>query len=552
MSPKNYLPWLIIFLFPFGCARQTSPTGGPKDTIPPILIKENSIPKNGTKNFKGQTVTLQFNEWIILNNPKEQLIITPDVNKKYDITARKTKVTLKFEQKLLDTTTYAIHFRGAVQDITEKNPAVNLKLAFSTGPFIDSLQIRGHVLNPLTTLEPKNITVAVYTPDTFDIFKHKPVYITQSDEKGKFSIENLKPGKYYIYAIDDRNRNLIADSKSEMYGFIPESITLNANASDITIPIQKLDARELKLTGARPYNTYFNIKTSKSLTSYEVTTTNGLPPAAGFGEDRSSIRIYNTLNIQDSLQIKFTASDSTQNKLDTTFYIKFSTRKVEPEPFNMKQGTFSVLAHRGTIHGDIQFNKPLAHINFDSIYYVIDSLNVIRFDSSNIIWDPFRLQLKLHQTYDKKLTEPPTDPKSVKKGRGNNQLHFGKGAFVSVENDSTTHQTPMTLNPIHFEDTGVLIVKITTSKPNFLVQLLDKDFKVIRSIANKKQVTFEDLPPSDYQVRVVHDTNGDNAWTPANFHMKRPTEQTVYYKTTKGANIIKLKANFEIELLITL
>ncbi len=64
----------------------------------------------------------------------------------------------------------------------------------------------------------------MYTQDTFNIFKHKPVYITQSDDKGKYSIENLKPGDYYIYAIDDKNRNLIADSKSEMYGFLPEKI----------------------------------------------------------------------------------------------------------------------------------------------------------------------------------------------------------------------------------------------------------------------------------------------------------------------------------------
>jgi uncharacterized protein (DUF2141 family) len=552
MKLSKSLHWLIIFLFPLGCARQTAPTGGPKDSIPPTLVT--AIPKSGTKNFRQQLIQLEFNEAIILNNPKEQIIITPDVQKKYDITARKNKIKLEFEETLKDTTTYAIHFRGAVQDITEKNPAVNLKIAFSTGPFIDSLSIKGTIYNPLETKEPKAITVALFQQDTFNIFKHKPVYITQSDDKGIFSIENLKAGKYYIYAMDDKNRNIIADSKTELYGFIPQPITLTQNQTNIKIPLQKLDARALKLINARPYNTYFNIKTSKSIVEYKLQTENNIHISSSLTDDPSSIKVYNNLNLQedDSLKVKFVAHDSINNEIDTTLYVKFLPRKSKPEALNVKIGSFQVLADKGQLLGEIQFSKPIVKVNYDSIFYSIDSLNTIHFEPGHFTWDSLTNKLSITRPFDKILVARPEDPKAARQTKRNYELTIGAGAFVGVENDSSKQQPPTSIKPLYYEDTGVLILKIETAEPKYIVELLDKDFKVIRSVADKKNISFEDLPPGDYQIRLVIDKNGDGKWTPGNFESKQPAEPTVFYKTEKKAYLIKLKANFEIgPLLIT-
>jgi hypothetical protein len=194
MQISNYFLWLICGIFVLGCARQSTPTGGPKDTIPPVLIK--SYPAKGQINFKDNYLELTFSEAVILNNPKEQFLITPSVGKEYKTELRKNKVFIRFEKPLLDSTTYSINFRDGIQDITEKNPARNLKLAFSTGHYIDSLSIAGKVTELLKDKEVKDATVALYQTDTFNIFKHKPVYITRANDKGIFSIENLKPGKY--------------------------------------------------------------------------------------------------------------------------------------------------------------------------------------------------------------------------------------------------------------------------------------------------------------------------------------------------------------------
>ena len=375
-----------------------------------------------------------------------------------------------------DSTTYSFNFRDAVQDITEKNPAVNLKLALSTGSYIDSLSIEGTTIDPLKSKEYKDVTIALYESDTFNILKHKPSYLTKSDEKGKYRLENLKPGIYHVYGIDDKNRNLIVDSKTESYGFLVDSINLTTNARSVDIPLIKLDARALKLTNSRPYNTYFNIKTSKNLKQFRLTSA-GEIVMSSFGEDQSNIKVYNTFDTKDSVAIKLHALDSVNNSIDTTIYAKFNDREVKPEAFTIKSEGFKVLANKGTIKGKIQFNKPLLDIHFDSIIYRIDSMKTITFSRENISWDSLHNRLTLEKTFDKGMLAKPKEPettlttpvqktapqnKTAPKKVINHQLLFGAAAFVSIELDSSKHSEEQ-LKPIVLEETGIIFIDIQTT-----------------------------------------------------------------------------------------
>src|SRR5688572_27951490 len=114
MKFKKRLHYFIVLLFASSCAKQTSPTGGPKDTIPPVLVSV--IPQREAINFEGQSMELEFSETVITNNPKEQLIITPSIGKEFDVKAKKKKVVINFESELADSTTYTFNFRDAVQD----------------------------------------------------------------------------------------------------------------------------------------------------------------------------------------------------------------------------------------------------------------------------------------------------------------------------------------------------------------------------------------------------------------------------------------------------
>ncbi|HEY9047342.1 MAG TPA: Ig-like domain-containing protein [Ohtaekwangia sp.] len=562
MINTKHLHWFIYPLFFLCCARQTAPTGGPKDTIPPHLVK--SFPTKGQINFKDTKLELLFDEIVAVNNPREQIIITPDIGKEYEATARKNKVTLTLKNKLKDSTTYSFNFRDAIQDITEKNSAVNLKLAISTGNYIDSLSIAGRAFDPVKNKELKDITIALYQSDTFNIFKHKPAYLTKSNDKGIYTIENLKPGYYHIYASDDKNRNLIVDSKSEIYGFLSDSVLLTNNIKNINIPLIKLDARTLKLTNTRPYNTYFNIKLSKNLTNFHLSAP-GEIIISSFGDDQANIKVYNTFDTKDSVAVKLNATDSIYNTIDTTLYVKFNKREVKPEAFTSKSEGFRVLVNKGTIQGRILFSKPLLNINYDSIVYKIDSLNTITFSHENLTWDSLHNILTIHKTFDKKLLakpdesqqqkssqpKPPINTKTPTKKIINNELYFGRATFVSIELDSSK-QTTEQLKPLQLEETGIIFTQIKTTEQNFIVELLDKSFKVIQSISNNPKSTFEDLSPAEYQIRLIIDKDKNGKWTPGNFLTNQEPEPIIFYRNEKGNPTINLKANWEVgPLLIT-
>jgi uncharacterized protein (DUF2141 family) len=422
------------------------------------------------------------------------------------------------------------------------------------------------IYDPLRPVPVKEATVALYESDTFNIFKHAPVYITKTDETGLYAIENLKPGIYHVFAIDDKNRNLIVDSKTELYGFIADPIELRRNQKQIDIPIVKLDTRSLKLTNSRPYNTYYNIKLSKSLATYKLSSEATPWLFSSFGEDQSNIRIYNTFNKADSTGIRIQARDSIFNRIDTVLFAKFSDREVKPEAFASKSEGFKVFAHKGLITGKIQFNKPLFEINYDSILYQIDSVKTITFSKADIQWDSLRNRLIIQKNFDPKLLiepelteKPKAKPNPTEKGATKqqpkkvikNRFYLGAAAFISIENDSSK-ASEETLRPITLEETGVISLQIQTKEEHFFVQLLDKSNNVVRVIHDNKSAIFDDVIPAEYQIRLIIDHDGNGEWSPGNFFRKIEPEPTIYYLNEKDNPTINLKANWEIgPLLIT-
>lgn len=554
MNTKYLLPALISILFAAACARQSSPTGGPKDTIPPKLVFTN--PKNEQTNFKGTAVELEFNEYINLNAAKEQIIITPSIGKEYKITSKKNSVTIDLNTTLDPNTTYTINFREAIQDITERNPVRNLKLAFSTGPYVDSLSIQGKVTDLLTTKELKDVTVALqHYNDTLSILKYPSFYFTRSDEKGNFKLDYIKPGTYQLYAYTDKNKNLIVDPRNEAYGFIETPINLQKDTAKIQLKTVKLDTRDLKITSARPYNTYFNIKTNKYLTSHTITASAQRDLSYYYGEDQSNIRLYNTFPDKDSLEIRVIAADSSGSTLDTTLFAKFrKEQNIEKEKFTMSISEASINARTGTIKVRYSFNKPVNSFNLDSIYFQRDSLHNIFFTANDVAWDTLTNSFSITKSVDKALfltEEPDPERPSIKQKdttetiKPVNELLTRKAAFISVEGDSSNALTQK-IDIYQPSSLSEIIYEVQTKNPDILVQLLNKEFKVIRQTTNPKG-SFNDLPAGDYILRCVIDENQNQRWDPGNYLRKEEPEKVFYAADTKGAIIRPLKANWTSE-----
>lgn len=563
MTFRKNLHWFIYALFTLSCARQSSPTGGPKDTIPPTLIQAN--PKNETINFNAKEIELLFSEDVILNAPKEQLIVTPTIGKDYEITYRRNSVKIAFEDPLKDSTTYTFNFRETVQDITEKNPAENLTLAYSTGSYIDSLSIEGRVYDMLKGTPLKDITVALHQEnDTFNIFEHPAVYFTKTDEDGKYKISHLKPDNYFLYAFDDKNRNLIINSRSESYGFQSEHQYLIENMKDENVGLVRLDAGPLKMTSARPYNTYFNIKTTKNLRTFKLTAIDSSTLAYTFGENQANIRLYKTTN-QDSLQIHLLAIDSIDNVIDTTLYAKYLSREVTPETFDLTLQSPTIMAHTGRMEATIVFTKPLKDINYDSVYFQVDSLRRINLESRDMAYDPLLRKLTIRKTFDTSLfpsetgglqapqragrrsSVPPAEqPPTEKTIKLINELVLGKAAFTSIENDSSK-QIKQKIKPLQPEELAIIQVEIQTAEKSFLVQLVDNNSKVFKQVKDLPRIKFEDVVPGDYQIRLIIDKNANGRWDPGNYFKYEEPEPVIYYRSADGSTAIKgVKANWDV------
>jgi len=170
-----YFTWLVLLFLISACASVQSPTGGPRDTDPPKIVKE--TPKNLTRNFSATEIQIEFDEFIKLVNEYTEISISPAIDIPPVYKARKQILEIKFDQKLEEKTTYTINFGKAITDVNESNVLKNYTYVFSTGNEIDSLSIGGNVINSITREKLKDVTVFILPVRQDSLFGKKKASI---------------------------------------------------------------------------------------------------------------------------------------------------------------------------------------------------------------------------------------------------------------------------------------------------------------------------------------------------------------------------------------
>ena len=532
----NSIVTLPVLLFLAGCANIAMPTGGPRDETPPELVSSN--PSNNQRNFSGKTIELTFNEDIKLKDPKEEILIIPSIGKNTLFTVKKKKLVIQPELNWQRNTTYSINFREGVQDITEGNPADNLHIAFSTGPIIDSLSISGSIKDIFSEKIPTKITIAIYEADTFDIFKHSPTYFTKSDEEGFFTLSNLKSNIYFLYAFDDKNKNLKVDSKTEKFGFIGKPIELVTPQDSVEIAMTQVDARPLTLTNVRHTDKISRIRFNKQLDSLKV---KGLLPSQSiysYGTDKSELIFYNAFEKGDSIKTYLSATDSVGNKIDTVIYLKYGELKSPAETFKTKEISLQYNLPTKEVTYILSYNKPLGHLTYDSIYIRYDSITTKVLNNKDRKIDTLNNLLILKTIVDDiPLIEGKKKAKSP-------ELILAKGALISIDQDSTKRIIKSIKIPTE-EDLGMVNMKIETTEKIYIVQLLTSDNKVVRSVKNVKSYLFKNLEPLEYKIRIIVDSNNNGKWDTGNFYQKLEPEKIILYKSEEGKYSFPIRANWE-------
>ena len=184
------------------CASIGSPEGGPRDYTPPEVVKTSPAP--GTLNFKGNKVEIVFDEIVNLKDQQKKVIISPAPRTMPVIRTVGKKVTVEFRDTLLDNTTYVIDFSNAIEDNNESNQLDGYTFAFSTGDQIDTLAVSGIVLRA-NDLEPmQHVIVGLHSNLDDTAFTNIPLErVSRTNDRGKFTIRNLKPGNYHVFALSD-------------------------------------------------------------------------------------------------------------------------------------------------------------------------------------------------------------------------------------------------------------------------------------------------------------------------------------------------------------
>lgn len=528
----NSIYKIIILFLLTSCAIQVGPEGGPKDTIPPLLTRTD--PKNQSVNFNRDKINLYFNEYVGIQNPSQEIIISPLINPQPKITVKKKGIQIKFENKLKDSTTYTIQFGRSIADITETNILADFTYVFSTGPELDSLKLSGNVRDIQKNVPLENIKVMLHQTDNdSSIFKNKPDYYAKSSKKGEFSLSNLHKNSYKIYALDDENGNYLFD-KGERIAFTTHNINLTTDSSKIDLELFKEKEEKLRAIdyGVKERNKFyidFNAQVD-SIKVYQI--------------DKGKLKpIKSNLKIIDSYDSAyfwiFPDRDSLQFKLDMwgenystdTLLINIRTEKSDKKNIKNKKPSKLSLKLINNLYTSgrifIDMNEPLTSIDKSKIEFYIDTVKV-----STLPDLPFT-----DSSYTRMAINYPFEYEK------NYRLLFNKGClngFDTITNDSTV----FSLKSMKETDLGILSVDIQNRqlKP-VIVQLTDNSYKVLREnkIRDGRKMVYKNLLPGTYRIRCIIDANENGVWDTGNLLKKRQPEKMIYFKDE-----INLKANWEL------
>lgn len=565
---------VVLVFSVISCAnRAAGPTGGPKDSIPPVVLR--TVPLNNTLNYKKKEIQVFFDENITLEKINENVVISPPQKTQPIVKANAKVLTVSIQDDLQDSTTYSILFGNAIVDLNEKNPLRNYTFSFATGPEIDTLQVSGKLINA-ENLDPMSGILVGLHKNLHDsaILRDQFTRVAKTDEDGRFTIQNIKAGKYKLYALSDLDRNFKYQPGEGIAFYdsivIPEikivqqtdtlwkdsvsidTIRLQSKLTylpnDLTLKLFKENKRRQYLVKSeRPADKYFNLFFNDRQDSLPKITPLNFDVNTRFliqKTERKDSLVYwipdSTVYKQDTLQMAVTylKSDSVFQLVSTTDTLnlilrkprttgKSKTNEVKPVvPLTYK----SNLAGSFDIYSDIslEFEEPLDSIFTEKIklLHKVDTT----FKSIDFTWLPKdSIRRKFAVRYPWKPQE-------------SYELQIDSAAFVSIyQKTSNAQKTPFKIKSL--DEYSALKIVLQEFDSLAVLQVLDSKETVIQTQRAKvKGNLFEYLKPGEYFVRLFIDANRNGIWDPGDLEKRLQPEQVFYFNKK-----LTLRANWELE-----
>ena len=589
----------IIFLFPalcllaYSCAnRGLGPQGGPKDETPPRLV--GSTPALNATNFRGQTIVLEFDEFIQVKDVYKNVIISPPQRTAPIMKAMGRRFTIELTDTLQENTTYTIDFGNAIADNNEGNVLANFSFAFSTGNEIDTLVFTGTLVDAQTLNRVDGSLVGIHSNLSDTAFITLPfARMTRTNATGNFTIRNVREGDYHIFALDDQNANFFFDQLAEAIAFLDSIVQPSIPIKKKKIPVDttKTDSVSIKkdrlamlkadsismseqnsrlilfqflenfrkqffVKAERREREKFTLFFNAPLEEYPIIeplnfefSTNYLLQSS-VGKDTLTYWLLDTLvRQQDTLNfiLHYPKTDSIGDLVPTqdTLHLalrqesriqnqprKQNRREREQETVKTDYLTFATNAS-GVFE---YYNYPRFIFSNPIREFDVEKINFFR-QIQDTIWSTIPFNMYSLDSIRMNF-ELNVDLKAGEKYK----IELDSAAFTGIFGNVTEKRT-LNFNVRNLEEYATLIINVTPFDERIIIQLLNgRDEVVTQEKADAEGTIFDFLTPDVYFVRLFFDENGNEKWDTGNFRERRQPEK-VYYFNKK----ISLRANWEVE-----
>lgn len=570
-TPLSLLFVLSLLSLVSACARQGYPTGGPKDETPPVAL--GTRPANESRGFDGKEFYIQFDEYVVLKNATENVLVSPPMKEKPEFTTKGKGVLVKLKDTLQANKTYLFQFKEAIADFTEGNLLPSYEYVFSTGEAMDTLMLDGQVVDARNGKAWKeSVTVMAYrvesgeTPQSFGQLPSgrgatmesdtmattvQPDYVTRCDKEGNFAFHYIPEGRYRLVALEDKNRNLRVDATdpvawdTTLVASHPQARRLAASDSiqDNLLAINAIKQssnQAITLRLSVPENRQQRILKSEFAEAGRITIVSQLPmqnpriederaqwqwrlnekrdtlTAWCFDAKRDSARlVISDTGLQDTLKLRYTASRKGGRRM--------AGAKEEKAPL-MKALCEGNKAYYDDLR--LAFVNPIVEVA-DSATAEIMYLKDSTVSRCPVVLDTDGIVARIVAT-------------GIKSGE-QYRVRLAEGLFTDLYGNRSDSLV-FTLTP---KDYGTLSIDIDNRMgAPLVVEVLDSRDTVVASqaLARSGNLRFLHLPSGDYRLRAVVDADSNGRWTPGDYRRQCQPEQSVLFEKT-----LSLREKWEME-----
>ncbi len=580
------LPFLYAVLSPSCANTSMPPSGGPKDTIPPVIVGIEPDSNKTEFPLKDGKITLKFNEYVALKDESKYIFLSPPLKSRIETKIRGKSIITTFPEKLDSGITYTLEFGRSITDNNEGNQFPPYFYPFSTGKIVDSMLISGRVYDFKTLLPLENIIIAVYEnlSDTA-VYKLMPSKIAKSDKWGYFVVKNLKPVKYKIFAYGDKNDNFRFDPENETIAFTDSIILPSMVMKKGSEELKYISEKDTSASLARP--AMLNLYLFKEPTVKQYIVDHSRPESKKFQvifaspsvridslgiEKMGKIDFIKQLNktedtlklwprdtsvvLKDTLNliVKYYKTDSL-NKLylgyDTIQMSLPKTKKTEDRPKRMNFGQKEEDQKKNIIELKLEAQPDMVE---QYGYTLLFPAPVIKIDKAAITMEsvtPRGQQVKEDFIFEKDASDSCIyNIKCVKpmKQGFEYRLTIAKNAFTDIYKKVNDSIRKSVILP-NDENMSRINLDISGVEATYIVELtnLTRD-KVFRSFKIDKDcsITFPYITPGSYSVRITKDSNNNGIIDTGSLADKREPEMVRLYTLPGGSNIIKITESVEI------